>query len=232
MNLLSISQALGIPAPEARIPGVVENPFATGTFDYDAAALTTVIDFTDPTVWATDPVAAAELKVTGSEFDASLIIHSACVEFLDADALAILDPEKIRKVAEGLYFSVETGAREERYKVGFSVFGGKPASALDSDLATLTAAGWGYGEQYPKIGSIVNLRDIKSCSLVATAAATGSLLGANSAVRFKVRGALVSTSTAAPMDTFVADACNAKPLETIAVSRQNDTQYAVMQNMR
>ena len=229
MNLLDIARAYGVPDPTPGISGTVHNPFASGTFDFDAAALTTVIDLSTPSVWSTDPFAARELDTSGSDMRASLVIYGACLEFLDQD-IHWADAESIAQVAEGLYLSVESGSSEKRFPVGFSVFG-EPAGIVDSDLATTTGL-YGYPRQYSVFpATVIDLDSVKTAAIKATAAATGSLLPANSPVRLHVRGVLVAHSTAPSMADQINQQCRTNPVQSLASSKAQADAAAVKQTM-
>lgn len=218
---IKLLTAYGVPGPGAHVAGVVEDAFCSGTFDHDAAAETAVIDLKDPTVWAIDPLAALELTVTGSEFDAWLAAYGFCVEFLEGEVFDADDASLIAQVAEGLFIEIEDGGSTRRFRCGMSI-AGKPTGQLYTGDPAAATNGWDWSKRsFPEIVPFaIDLRKIKSAKLVATAAATGDLISADASVRLHTRGLLVSTNTVdLPGQKGTGQACHVEPLKSVAVAK-------------
>lgn len=225
---LTILAAFGVAAPGAHIAGVVEDPFATGTFDYDANAETDVINLKTPSVWATDPLCANELTTSGSEFDAWIAIEGACVEFLEGEVFDGLDASAIAQVAEGLFLEVEHGGNTRRYRVGMSIAGKLTGQLYTGDPAA-AGNGWDWSKRtFPEIVPFaVDLRTIKAAKLVATNAATASVLSQNATVRLHTRGLICANSTASLPGEKGGDQCHANPLQAIATAKGTAKRNAI-----
>ena len=190
MNARQLAAMQGYRPANPYKPGYLEGPFFfTGTFSYDDAAVTDHLNLRA----AAAQVDPAWVQEFGANANPEVTLHAEAVQLLwvDEAAIAHADPEDIWKVFEGCYLVVGFGGKEQHISLGDCCdFVADVQEALDSDLATTTEY-YKFRKQGPKLLNDpfeIDMRTATKLTVSSNAAATGSLLAADSGIRLKVWG--------------------------------------------
>ncbi len=196
INGLSPSEVLkarGYPPIGSMPANFAEGPFDfSGTLDFDAAAHTVVCDMLEFDNF--DDVNFVRQLQGASEDKPSIVLAIAGIEvvFIEQTFLEHADPEDVRRVIEGIYLEMATMQTTDLWPVrdGCHAYA-KPGGVATTNL-TVEVRSYQYPTEgiafFPEGTIIAEMGALKTLAIKATAAAAGSLLGANADVIVRVHG--------------------------------------------